>query len=146
MSTETNPLTDEEGAITACFASLSQLLRIPVSTGRTYGVLFANPGGLHFSAVSVKLGLSKPATSHALHFLTACGAVTKVAEGKGHIYRPEISGLKVARGFLKSEFTPVIQAEFAKLADQPNTPQIKHLKKGLRKAQTASTVISTFFA
>jgi DNA-binding transcriptional regulator GbsR (MarR family) len=145
MSNTEHILSEEEQSITDCFGSLSQLLRIPVSTGHTYGLLFANPGGLSFSSISGKLSLSKPATSHALRFLTGCGAITKATQGKGHIYKPEVSGLRVAKGFLQSEFTPVINAELAKLKDTANTPQLKHLKKGLRKAQKATKIISTLF-
>lgn len=143
-------LSPQEEPIVQCFAQLSQVFRLPVSTGKVFGLLFAHPAGLGFTEIRQKLEISKPSVSHALRFLRDIKAIYREADaqGAGHHYRTQGQGSLIVKGFFQSELSPVLEQELRRLEAIPKSEQTertRHLHGTLKKATQASQLIKLAF-
>ena len=65
----------------AFFAEIVQLFGIPKSVGQIYGLLYASPKPLGFTAIVERLEISKGSASQGLQLLRSLGAINE-AEAK----------------------------------------------------------------
>ncbi len=91
-----------------------QLFGVPKSVGQIYGLLYASPEPLGFTAIVERLEISKGSVSQGLQLLRALGAINKV-ELKGGInrgvsYEPELSLRQLVKGFLEERLAPLASA------------------------------------
>jgi hypothetical protein len=119
-----------ERACVEFFADVVQVFGVPRSVGQIYGLLYASPQPLSFTAIAGKLDISRGSTSQGLQALRDLGAVVPVSgtegerEGEGkrekgegaapqpgnrrELFRPEFSLRKLVSGILREKVDPLV--------------------------------------
>ena len=101
-----------------------QLFGIPKSVGLIYGLLYASPEPLGFTAIRERLKISKGSASQGLQLLRALGAINEAEQKEGIIrgvsYEPELSLRKLVTGILRERIAPTADA---------GADRLKHLKQ-----------------
>jgi hypothetical protein len=72
-----------ERACVEFFADVVQVFGVPRSVGQIYGLLYASPQPLSFTAIAGKLDISRGSTSQGLQALRDLGAVVPVSGTEG---------------------------------------------------------------
>ena len=107
----------------AFFAEIVQLFGVPKSVGQIYGLLYASPEPLGFTAIRDRLEISKGSASQGLQLLRALGAINEAEQkesiNRGVSYEPELSLRQLVTGILRERIAPSASAR----ADR-----LKHLK------------------
>ena len=103
-----------EGECVAFFAGIVQLFGIPKSVGQIYGLLYASPKPLGFTAIVESLEISKGSASQGLQLLRSLGAINE-AEAKdgtvrGVAYEAELSLRQLVTGVLQERLAPLASA------------------------------------
>jgi DNA-binding transcriptional regulator GbsR (MarR family) len=98
----------------AFFAEIVQLFGIPKSVGQIYGLLYASPQPLGFTAIFERLEISKGSASQGLQLLRSLGAINE-AEAKdgatrGVAYEAELSLRQLVTGVLQERLAPLSSA------------------------------------
>ena len=102
---------DECGAF---FAEIAQLFGISKSVGQIYGLLYASPQPLGFSAIVERLEISKGSASQGLQLLRSLGAINeaeaKDGTARGVAYEAELSLRQLVTGVLQERLAPLASA------------------------------------
>ena len=98
----------------AFFAEIVQLFGVPKSVGQIYGLLYASPKPLGFTAIVERLEISKGSASQGLQLLRSLGAINE-AERKDSTarvvaYEAELSLRKLVTGVLHERLAPLASA------------------------------------
>jgi len=113
-----------EAECVAFFAEIVQLFGIPKSVGQIYGLLYASPVPLGFTAIVERLEISKGSASQGLQLLRALGAINEAEQkegtNRGLSYEPELSLRQLVTGILRERIAPSASAGLDRL---------KHLKQ-----------------
>ena len=108
-----------EAECVAFFAEIVQLFGVPKSVGQIYGLLYASPEPLGFTAIVERLKISKGSASQGLQLLRALGAINeskqKVGANRGASYEPELSLRQLVTGILRERIAPSASAGAARL-------------------------------
>ena len=108
----------------AFFAEIVQLFGIPKSVGQIYGLLYASPEPLGFTAIVERLEISKGSASQGLQLLRCLGAINEAEQKKGTdrgvLYEPELSLRQLVTGILRERIAPTAGA---------GADRLKHLKQ-----------------
>ena len=103
-----------EGECVAFFAEIVQLFGIPKSVGQIYGLLYASPQPLGFSAIVERLEISKGSASQGLQLLRSLGAINeaeaKEVTARGVAYEAELSLRQLVTGVLQERLAPLASA------------------------------------
>lgn len=103
-----------EGECLAFFAEIVQLFGIPKSVGQIYGLLYASPQPLGFSAIVERLEISKGSASQGLQLLRSLGAINEAEEkdgnARGVAYEAELSLRQLVTGVLQERLAPLASA------------------------------------
>ena len=106
------------------FAEIVQLFGVPKSVGQIYGLLYASPEPLGFTAIVERLEISKGSASQGLQLLRALGAINeaehKEGTNRGVSYEPELSLRQLVTGILRERIAPTAGA---------GADRLKHLKQ-----------------
>lgn len=106
------------------FVEIVQLFGIPKSVGQIYGLLYAVPEPLGFTAIVKRLQISKGSASQGLQLLRDLGAIieSEQKEGinRGVSYEPELSLRQLVTGILRERIAPSASA---------GVDRLKHLKQ-----------------
>jgi len=114
------------------FAEVVQAFGVPKSVGQIYGLLYASPEPLSFSAIMERLEISKGSVSQGLQLLRTLGAIHEapadspsgIANGespmpsrqvRGMAYAPELGLRKLISGVLHEQVTPLAAMSAARL-------------------------------
>ena len=91
-----------------------QLFGIPKSVGQIYGLLYASPQPLGFTAIVERLKISKGSASQGLQLLRSLGAINEaeVKDGtaRGVAYEAELSLRQLVTGVLQERLAPLASA------------------------------------
>lgn len=101
-------LLDGEQGVVDLFIRLADLLALPKSIGKLYGLLYISPRPLPMDDLMARLDLSKGATSQGLRQLRAIGAVRAVTlpgDRRDH-FVAELELRRLVGGFLKEQVRP----------------------------------------
>jgi len=103
----------------AFFEEIVQLFGIPKSVGQIYGLLYASPQPLGFTAIVERLEISKGSASQGLQLLRSLGAINE-AEAKGGTarvvaYEAELSLRQLVTGVLQERLAPLASAAAQRL-------------------------------
>jgi HTH-type transcriptional regulator, glycine betaine synthesis regulator len=113
-----------EGECVAFFAEIVQLFGIPKSVGQIYGLLYASPEPLGFTAIVECLEISKGSASQGLQLLRSLGAINEAEQkegtNRGVLYEPELSLRQLVTGILRERIAPIAGA---------GADRLKHLKQ-----------------
>jgi DNA-binding transcriptional regulator GbsR (MarR family) len=116
--------TSFEGECVAFFAEIVQLFGIPKSVGEIYGLLYASPQPLGFTAIVERLEISKGSASQGLQLLRSLGAIKEAEQkegtNRGVSYEPELSLRQLLTGILRERIAPTAGA---------GADRLKHLKQ-----------------
>jgi hypothetical protein len=151
-----------ERACVEFFADVVQVFGVPRSVGQIYGLLYASPQPLSFTAIAGKLDISRGSTSQGLQALRDLGAVVPVSgteargnpgeggkastsqlESRRELFRPEFSLRKLVSGVLREKVDPLVSdggrkmdglAALAKAA--PNAAGKKFATKRVQQIET----------
>jgi DNA-binding transcriptional regulator GbsR (MarR family) len=108
----------------AFFAEIVQLFGIPKSVGEIYGLLYASPQPLGFTAIVERLEISKGSASQGLQLLRSLGAIKEAEQkegtNRGVSYEPELSLRQLLTGILRERIAPTAGA---------GADRLKHLKQ-----------------
>ena len=108
----------------AFFADIVQLFGIPKSVGQIYGLLYASPQPLGFTAIVERLEVSKGSVSQGLQLLRDLGAINEAEQkegtNRGVLYEPELSLRQLVTGILRERIAPIAGA---------GADRLKHLKQ-----------------
>ena len=108
----------------AFFAEIVQLFGVPKSVGQIYGLLYASPEPLGFTASVERLEISKGSASQGLQLLRALGAINEAEQkegtNRGVSYEPELSLRQLVTGILRERIAPTAGA---------GADRLKHLKQ-----------------
>ena len=108
----------------AFFAEIVQLFGIPKSVGEIYGLLYASPQPLGFTAIVERLEISKGSASQGLQLLRSLGAIKEAEQkegtNRGVSYEPELSLRQLLTGILLERIAPTAGA---------GADRLKHLKQ-----------------
>ncbi len=103
----------------AFFAEIVQLFGIPKSVGQIYGLLYASPQPLGFTAIVECLEISKGSASQGLQLLRALDAIYEVEQkeggNRGVSYQPELSLRQLVAGVLDERIAPLASAGVGRL-------------------------------
>lgn len=103
----------------AFFAEIVQLFGIPKSVGQIYGLLYASPQPLGFTAIVECLEISKGSASQGLQLLRALDAIYEVEQkegcNRGVSYHPELSLRQLVAGVLDERIAPLASAGVGRL-------------------------------
>lgn len=101
-------LSEGEQGVVDLFVRLADLLALPKSLGKLYGLLFISPRALPMDELMRRLGLSKGATSQGLRQLRAFGAVRALAQpgDRRDHFMAEMELRRLVGGFLKEQVRP----------------------------------------
>jgi DNA-binding transcriptional regulator GbsR (MarR family) len=106
------------------FAEIVQLFGLPKSVGLIYGLLYASPKPLGFTAIRQRLEISKGSASQGLQLLRAIGAINvaehKEGTNRGLSYEPELSLRQLVTATLRKRIAPAAVA---------GADRLKHLKQ-----------------
>ena len=95
----------------AFFAEIVQLFGIPKSVGQIYGLLYASPEPLGFTAIVERLEISKGSASQGLQLLRSLGAINEAVQKEGTVrgfaYEPELSLRQLATGVIRERIAPM---------------------------------------
>ena len=98
----------------AFFAEIVQLFGIPKSVGQIYGLLYASPQPLVFTAIFERLEISKGSASQGLQLLRSLGAINeaeaKDGTARGVAYEAELSLRQLVTGVLQERLAPLASA------------------------------------
>lgn len=98
----------------AFFAEVVQLFGIPKSVGQIYGLLYASPQPLGFTAIRERLEISKGSASQGLQLLRSLGAINfaeaKDEAARGVAYEAELSLRQLVTGVLQERLSPLSSA------------------------------------
>lgn len=96
------------------FVEIVQLFGIPKSVGQIYGLLYASPASLGFTAIVERLEISKGSASQGLQLLRALGAINeaerKEGTNRGVSYEAELSLRHLVAGVLHERLAPLASA------------------------------------
>jgi DNA-binding transcriptional regulator GbsR (MarR family) len=96
------------------FVEIVQLFGIPKSVGQIYGLLYASPESLGFTAIVERLEISKGSASQGLQLLRALGAIneaeSKEGASRGVAYEAELSLRLLVTGVLQQRLAPLASA------------------------------------
>jgi DNA-binding transcriptional regulator GbsR (MarR family) len=113
-----------EGECVAFFAEIVQLFGVPKSVGQIYGLLYASPEPLGFTAIVERLEISKGSASQGLQLLRSIGAINEAEQmdvtNRGVSYEPELSLRQLVSGILRERIAPTAGA---------GADRLKHLKQ-----------------
>jgi DNA-binding transcriptional regulator GbsR (MarR family) len=113
-----------EGECVAFFAEIVQLFGVPKSVGQIYGLLYASPESLGFTAIVERLEISKGSASQGLQLLRSLGAIKEAEQkegtNRGVSYEPELSLRQLLTGILRERIAPTAGA---------GADRLKHLKQ-----------------
>ncbi|MGC6456716.1 MAG: GbsR/MarR family transcriptional regulator [Coraliomargaritaceae bacterium] len=99
------------------FVRAAGLIGFPRSIGEIYGVLYCAEQALTFDDLVERLGISRGSVSQGLKLLRQLGAVrTQYVMGsrKDH-FVPELSMKRLAKGFVRDQFTPHLESGASRL-------------------------------
>jgi DNA-binding transcriptional regulator GbsR (MarR family) len=98
----------------AFFAEIVQLFGIPKSVGQIYGLLYASPQSLGFTAIVERLEISKGSASQGLQLLRSLGAINEAEQkdgtARGVAYEAELSLRQLVTGVLQERLAPLASA------------------------------------
>jgi DNA-binding transcriptional regulator GbsR (MarR family) len=98
----------------AFFAEIVHLFGIPKSVGQIYGLLYASPQPLGFTAIVERLEISKGSASQGLQLLRSLGAINeaeaKDGPARGVAYEAELSLRQLVTGVLQERLAPLASA------------------------------------
>jgi DNA-binding transcriptional regulator GbsR (MarR family) len=98
----------------AFFAETVQLFGVPKSVGQIYGLLYASPQLLGFTAIVKRLEISKGSASQGLQLLRSLGAINeaeaKDGTARGVAYEAELSLRQLVAGVLQKRLAPLASA------------------------------------
>ncbi len=98
----------------AFFAEIVQLFGIPKSVGQIYGLLYASPQSLGFTAIVERLEISKGSASQGLQLLRSLGAINEAEQKDGPArsvaYEAELSLRQLVTGVLQERLAPLASA------------------------------------
>ncbi len=125
FSTATSSASDAfENECICFFVEIVQLFGIPKSVGQIYGLLYASPEPLGFTAIVERLEISKGSASQGLQLLRSLGAINEVGQiegtNRGVSYEPELSLRHLVTGILRERIAPSAGA---------GADRLKHLKQ-----------------
>jgi DNA-binding transcriptional regulator GbsR (MarR family) len=96
------------------FVEIVHLFGIPKSVGQIYGLLFASPEPLSFTAIVEQLEISKGSASQGLQLLRSLGAINeaeaKDGTARGVAYEAELSLRQLVTGVLQERLAPLASA------------------------------------
>ena len=96
------------------FAEIVQLFGVPKSVGQIYGLLYASPHPLGFTAIVERLDISKGSASQGLQLLRSLGAINeaeaKDGTARGVAYEAELSLRQLVTGVLQERLAPLASA------------------------------------
>ena len=108
-----------EDECVAFFAEIVQLFGVPKSVGQIYGLLYASPEPLGFTAIRERLEISKGSASQGLQLLRALGAINEAEQKEstncGVSYEPELSLRQLVTGILRERIAPSASARAERL-------------------------------
>ena len=91
-----------------------QLFGIPKSVGQIYGLLYASPQPLGFTAIVERLKISKGSASQGLQLLRTLGAINEAEQkdgtARGVAYEAELSLRQLVTGVLQDRLAPLASA------------------------------------
>ena len=98
----------------AFFAEIVQLFGVPKSVGLIYGLLYASPEPLGFTAIVERLEISKGSASQGLQLLRSLGAINEAEQkegtARGVAYEAELSLRQLVTGVLQERIAPLASA------------------------------------
>jgi len=107
------PIAFEDECV-AFFAEIVQLFGIPKSVGQIYGLLYASPQPLGFTAIFECLEISKGSACQGLQLLRSLGAINeaeaKDGTARGVAYEAELSLRQLVTGVLQERLAPLASA------------------------------------
>lgn len=94
------------------FVRAASLIGLPKSIGEIYGLLFCSDRPLTFDDLGSRLGISRGSVSQGLKLLRQLGAVKLqyVAGNRKDHYVPELSMKRLAKGFVRDQFSPHLES------------------------------------
>ena len=103
----------------AFFAEIVQLFGIPKSVGQIYGLLYASPEPMSFTAIVARLEISKGSASQGLQLLRCLGAINEAEQkegtNRGVSYQAELSLRRLVAGVLHERVAPLASAGVGRL-------------------------------
>ena len=98
----------------AFFAEIVQLFGVPKSVGQIYGLLYASPEPMSFTAIVARLEISKGSASQGLQLLRCLGAINEAEQiegtNRGVSYQAELSLHRLVAGVLHERIAPLASA------------------------------------
>ena len=96
------------------FSEFLHVLGVPKSVGSIYGLLYASPQPLGFTAIVESLEISKGSASQGLQLLRSLGAINeaeaKDGAARGVAYEDELSLRQLVTGVLQERLAPLASA------------------------------------
>ena len=103
-----------EDECVAFFVEIVRLFGIPKSVGQIYGLLYASPNPLGFTAIVECLEISKGSASQGLQLLRSLGAINEAEQkdgtARGVAYEAELSLRQLVAGILHERLAPLASA------------------------------------
>lgn len=111
-------LSEWQVAMIDVFVRTAGLIGLPRSIGEIYGLLYCARQPLSFDDLELGLGISRGSVSQGLKVLRQIGAVevTYVPGSRKDHYKPELSMVRLIKGFIRDQFTPHLDSGQQRMA------------------------------